>query len=211
MLSSSRGFVFHQRFRFSPGGFTFHQGFCLSPGVSPFGRGFRPSSFADFRFRLSPFTKRVSPNNDTLEKDEKDEILRLIFDDTNVWNEFTHRSRTFSKLEVDTPPSTRKFTGLFRNPELTSPQGFQKEAEKAVRRVKLLINRITNANTDEELRKVVKNLDRLSDILCSVIDTAEFVRTVHPDQKFSHEANRVYEYLCSFMNSLNTNRELYQH
>ncbi|CAG8830231.1 30513_t:CDS:2, partial [Gigaspora margarita] len=140
----------------------------------------------------------------------KDEILRLIFDDTNVWNEFTHRSRTFSKLEVDTPPSTRKFTGLFRNPELTSPQGFQKEAEKAVRRVKLLINRITNANTDEELRKVVKNLDRLSDILCSVIDTAEFVRTVHPDQKFSQEANRVYEYLCSFMNSLNTNRELYQ-
>ncbi|CAG8718689.1 1245_t:CDS:2, partial [Dentiscutata erythropus] len=141
---------------------------------------------------------------------EKDENLRLIFDNINVWNEFTYRSRTFTKLEFDTPLSTRKFTGLFRNPELTSPQGFQKEAEKAVRRVKLLINRITNANTDEELRKVVKNLDRLSDILCSVIDTAEFVRTVHPDQKFSQEANRVYEYLCSFMNSLNTNRELYQ-
>ncbi|CAG8485533.1 12715_t:CDS:2 [Cetraspora pellucida] len=141
---------------------------------------------------------------------EKDESLRLIFDNINVWNEFTNRSRIFTKLEFDAPLSTRKFTGLFRNSELTSPQGFQKEAEKAVRRVKLLINRIVNANTDEELRKVVKNLDRLSDVLCSVIDTAEFVRTVHPDQKFSQEANRIYEYLCSFMNSLNTNRELYQ-
>ncbi|CAG8704721.1 6623_t:CDS:2, partial [Cetraspora pellucida] len=141
---------------------------------------------------------------------EKDESLRLMFDNINVWNEFTNRSRIFTKLEFDAPLSTRKFTGLFRNPELTSPQGFQKEAEKAVRRVKLLINRIVNANTDEELRKVVKNLDRLSDVLCSVIDTAEFVRTVHPDQRFSQEANRIYEYLCSFMNSLNTNRELYQ-
>ncbi|CAG8724525.1 8778_t:CDS:2, partial [Racocetra fulgida] len=139
-----------------------------------------------------------------------DENLRLIFDNINVWNEFTNRSRTFTKLEFNAQLSTRKFTGLFRNPELTSPKGFQKEAEKAVRRVKLLINRIVNANTDEELKKVVKNLDRLSDVLCSVIDTAEFVRTVHPDQKFSQEANRIYEYLCSFMNSLNTNRELYQ-
>ena len=76
--------------------------------------------------------------------------------------------------------------------------------------MKLLVNRITNANTKEELRKVVKNLDRLSDTLCSVIDTAEFVRTSHPDPKFAQAANWAYEYLCSYMNVLNTNTELYQ-
>jgi intermediate peptidase len=149
-----------------------------------------------------PFISRASQ--------EPDESLRLIFDDLDFWNHFTSRSQTLAALEYSTSLATRKLTGLFRNPELTTPQGFHLEAEKALRRVKLLVRRITNANTKEELRKVVKNLDRLSDALCSVIDTAEFVRTAHPDPKFAKAANWAYEHLCSYMNSLNTNTELYQ-
>lgn len=141
---------------------------------------------------------------------QTDETLRLIFDDEDFWNYFTSRSRTLAALEYSTSLSARKFTGLFRNPELATPQGFHLEAEKALRRVKLLVNRITNANTEKELRKVVKNMDRLSDTLCSVIDTAEFIRSSHPDPKFAQAANWAYGYLCSYMNSLNTNTELYQ-
>ncbi|GBC37624.2 mitochondrial intermediate peptidase [Rhizophagus irregularis DAOM 181602=DAOM 197198] len=96
---------------------------------------------------------------------QTDETLRLIFDDEDFWNYFTSRSRTLAALEYSTSLSARKFTGLFRNPELATPQGFHLEAEKALRRVKLLVNRITNANTEKELRKVVKNMDRLSDTL----------------------------------------------
>ena len=57
--------------------------------------------------------------------------------------------------------------------------------------------------------KVVKNLDRLSDLLCSVVDLAEFVRNAHPDQKWVASANNLYESLSEFMNVLNTHVGLY--
>ena len=57
--------------------------------------------------------------------------------------------------------------------------------------------------------KVVKNLDRLSDLLCSVVDLAEFVRNAHPDPKWVASANNLYESLSEFMNVLNTHVGLY--
>ena len=57
--------------------------------------------------------------------------------------------------------------------------------------------------------KVVKNLDRLSDLLCSVVDLAEFVRNAHPDPKWVTSANNLYESLSEFMNVLNTHVGLY--
>jgi len=51
---------------------------------------------------------------------------------------------------------------------------------------------------------VVKNLDRLSDMLCGVIDLAELVRNAHPDRAWVEAANNAYEALCEFMNVLNT-------
>jgi len=56
----------------------------------------------------------------------------------------------------------------------------------------------------------VKNLDRLSDLLCGVIDMCELVRNVHPDESWVIEAERAYERLCSFMNGLNTDQGLYK-
>lgn len=57
--------------------------------------------------------------------------------------------------------------------------------------------------------KVVKNFDRLSDLLCSVIDLAELVRNAHPDDAWREAANEAYEGLCGFMNVLNTHTGLY--
>ena len=62
----------------------------------------------------------------------------------------------------------------------------------------------------DELFKVVKNLDRLSDMLCSVIDLAELIRNAHPDQEWVDSAEQVYEQLCEFMNVLNTHVGLYE-
>lgn len=73
------------------------------------------------------------------------------------------------------------------------------------------MDRICNSPSDPaELRKVVKNLDRLSDVLCGVIDMCELVRSVHPDQRWVAECDLAYERLCSFMNGLNTDRGLYE-
>lgn len=57
---------------------------------------------------------------------------------------------------------------------------------------------------------MVKNLDRLSDLLCGVIDLAELVRNVHPDPAWAGGANEAYEELCEYMNELNTHVGLYE-
>ncbi|KAG8905110.1 Mitochondrial intermediate peptidase [Tulasnella sp. 403] len=60
------------------------------------------------------------------------------------------------------------------------------------------------------MKKVVKNFDRLSDMLCGVIDAAELIRHSHPDRTWVQAANDVYDSLCSFMNYLNTDFTLYE-
>ncbi|TPX60897.1 hypothetical protein PhCBS80983_g01423 [Powellomyces hirtus] len=60
------------------------------------------------------------------------------------------------------------------------------------------------------MAKTVKRLDRLSDILCSVVDSAELIRNVHPDKKFVDAANDAHMALSSIINQLNTHQELYQ-
>nr|Q6Y5M5.1 RecName: Full=Mitochondrial intermediate peptidase; Short=MIP; AltName: Full=Octapeptidyl aminopeptidase; Flags: Precursor [Pleurotus djamor]AAO61502.1 mitochondrial intermediate peptidase [Pleurotus djamor]AAS46738.1 mitochondrial intermediate peptidase [Pleurotus djamor] len=100
--------------------------------------------------------------------------------------------------------------GLFGHKELQQPSGFITLAEATLVRAQILTNRILRAReSQDELRKVVKNLDRLSDMLCGVIDLAELVRNAHPDRAWVEAANQAYETLCEFMNVLNTDVGLY--
>lgn len=102
-------------------------------------------------------------------------------------------------------------TGIFGHPNLTSPAAFDALADATLLRAQLLTERILRARESrEELFKVVKNLDRLSDLLCSVIDLAELVRNAHPDRAWVESANDTYEKLCEFMNVLNTHVGLYE-
>nr|BCB28859.1 mitochondrial intermediate peptidase [Mycoleptodonoides aitchisonii] len=115
----------------------------------------------------------------------------------------------------DQPPSqssaSTSYTGIFGHPLLTSPDAFIALADSTVRRAAILTQRILRARESrDELRKVVKNLDRLSDMLCGVIDLAELVRNAHPDQAWVESAEEVYEKLCEFMNVLNTHVGLYE-
>ncbi|PWN48305.1 zincin [Violaceomyces palustris] len=106
-------------------------------------------------------------------------------------------------------------TGLFQVPSLTSPDQFITLAQKTLSRAQLLVDRIVRADPEkggdlEELRKVIRNFDRLSDLLCGVIDMAELVRNAHPDQYWAEAANAAYEFLCGYLNILNTHVGLYQ-
>jgi len=84
-------------------------------------------------------------------------------------------------------------------------------ADSTLVRAQLLTERILRAPQSRgELFKVVKNLDRLSDLLCGVIDLAELLRNAHPDPEWVRSANESYEKLCEYMNVLNTNVGLYQ-
>jgi mitochondrial intermediate peptidase len=102
-------------------------------------------------------------------------------------------------------------TGLFGHDRLRDPASFIQLADATLVRAQLLTNRILRARESrDELLKVIKNLDRLSDMLCGVIDLAELVRNAHPEQAWVDAANHAYESMCEFMNVLNTHVGLYE-
>ncbi|EIW64296.1 mitochondrial intermediate peptidase [Trametes versicolor FP-101664 SS1] len=109
------------------------------------------------------------------------------------------------------PQKVTSPTGIFGHRILTTPAAFNALADSTLRRAHLLTERILRARESrDELFKVVKNLDRLSDMLCGIIDLAELLRNAHPDPVWVQSADEVYEKLCEFMNVLNTNVGLYE-
>jgi intermediate peptidase len=131
--------------------------------------------------------------------EKKNDLIKLLFDDASIWR--AHQQ--FNGIDK---------TGLFENPHFMSVQGFDYATKQAIQRAQIIVERICNApsNGTDEMRKVVKNLDRLSDTLCSVIDIAEFVRNAHPDPSIMEAANKAYGDLCSYMNMLNTDTRLHE-
>lgn len=127
-------------------------------------------------------------------------------------------------------------TGLFLHPRLQSPEHMQTLTSQTLQHGIHLVDRICSVLPASQfrplhpespfatyldaprssyehakaLRLVPKLLDRLSDVLCLVIDMAELVRNVHPDARWVEESDRAYERLGSFMNGLNTHQGLYE-
>ncbi|PPQ67160.1 hypothetical protein CVT25_005761 [Psilocybe cyanescens] len=126
-------------------------------------------------------------------------------DDRALINLFDNPSSSPFRASASTP------TGLFGHPTLTHPGALISLADATLVRAQLLTARILRSRESrDELFKVVKNLDRLSDMLCGVIDLAELVRNAHPDRVWVDAANHAYEALCEFMNVLNTEVGLYE-
>ncbi|EDR15793.1 mitochondrial intermediate peptidase [Laccaria bicolor S238N-H82] len=159
----------------------------------------RPQNLQPFRFQGCLFSKRANRPLTT-------KVQHLIYasvDDKALVTLFDQPRST-----LRSPFAT---TGLFGHPSLTHPRALISLADATVVRAQLLTDRILRARESRtELLRVVKNLDRLSDMLCGVIDLAELVRNAHPDRSWVDAANRAYETLCEFMNVLNTHVGLYE-
>ncbi|CAN6628955.1 mitochondrial intermediate peptidase [Trichomonascus vanleenenianus] len=126
----------------------------------------------------------------------KDDDLRQVFDSPSFF-------RGFNSSGYKSP------TGLFENPYLSSPQGIAKFSERSLAEAQSLAAKIINASAPQELRDVIRNLDRLSDTLCKVIDMVAFVRMSHPNSKFLAAAQASHEQMYEYMNVLNTSVEMY--
>lgn len=124
-------------------------------------------------------------------------VLRELFD-----------SPERNKSRID---SSKGSIGLFLSDALSSTESFEALAQRTLLRCQLIVSRILSApqNGPQEMRRVVRNLDRLSDLLCGIIDCAELIRNAHPDKSWVDCANRTYEGLCGYMNELNTHTGLY--
>ncbi|MCJ1338661.1 Mitochondrial intermediate peptidase [Bachmanniomyces sp. S44760] len=82
--------------------------------------------------------------------------------------------------------------------------GFETFAQDTLKKCREVVARALQASTVDEYRALATDLDRLSDLLCRVIDLADFVRNTHPSPEFQNAGTRAYSIMFEYMNVLNT-------
>lgn len=100
--------------------------------------------------------------------------------------------------------------GLFGNQNLKTPEGLIHFSEVSLVKANGLVSDMIAEAKNTHMGKLtyIRKLDQLSDILCRVIDVAEFIRVTHPSQKWVEAAQDTHEMMFEYMNQLNTNVEL---
>ncbi|SCV01609.1 LAME_0G17326g1_1 [Lachancea meyersii CBS 8951] len=140
--------------------------------------------------------------------------LRKVFDNQRYWEEINEEvyraahstsNSVFGRFKNDPNPLK---TGLFQNPFLTSGQGLRKFSVKTLEEAQILVDTMRSDYSIKGRLSYIQRLDRLSDLLCRVIDLCEFVRASHPDPQFVQAAQLCHEEMFEFMNVLNTDTSL---
>jgi mitochondrial intermediate peptidase len=116
-----------------------------------------------------------------------------VFDSQSFWRDFSQNTSTAGKK-----------SGLIGNKYLTTPKGFQAFAESAIQKCEALVKKTLAASTIPEYASMAKDLDRVSDLLCRVIDLSDFIRATHPDVKWARAASEAYALVFEYMNVYNT-------
>ena len=102
-----------------------------------------------------------------------------------------------------------KRSGLFDNPALSAPEGFDAVTEKALLEATVLVKNIIE-NAENPSVEIVRKFDELSDVLCQVADLAECIRLVHPDAKMKEKALHACVALTTYVEELNTSTSLHR-
>ena len=126
-----------------------------------------------------------------------DDALRKVFDNAAFWDTFRRASKS------------AKPAGIIGNKYLTHPDGFIDFVTITIQRCNAVVQKVADAESIADFKILVKELDKLSDLLCRVIDLADFVRGTHPDRKFQIMAVKAYQTVFQYMNELNTTPVLY--
>ena len=149
----------------------------------------RPFAVAAPTTAVSDLHPNLSNSHD---RSHDDVFLRQIFDSQKIWNHFSQERISGSSR------------GLFQNHHLTDPSGFLRYAQVTRARARSIVDEVLSASSTEEYIALPRRLDLLSDTLCRILDTADFVRATHPDVQFQRAATQAYAYLFEYMNVLNT-------
>ncbi|KAH6690261.1 mitochondrial intermediate peptidase [Leptodontidium sp. MPI-SDFR-AT-0119] len=141
---------------------------------------------------FKPARGQVALDPTTPGSQHDDKTLGQIFDSPGFWRDYSQSSKSGSHA------------GLFQNRYLTSPQGFEQFANTSLEKAKRVVAKILAASSTEEYEHVVKDLERLSDLLCRIIDLSDFVKATHPDPRINEAATKAYAMMYEYMNVLNT-------
>ncbi|KAI9832814.1 MAG: Mitochondrial intermediate peptidase [Phylliscum demangeonii] len=136
----------------------------------------------------------VSASYSQTSSTKDDDVLRKVFDSPSFWKTYGQASGR---------------TGLFQNVYLQKAEGFKAFASDALAKAKRLVRKIQLISDLDGYKGVVRDLDRLSDLLCRVIDLCDFVQTIHPDAQVRRAATPAYAAMFEYMNVLNTTSDLY--
>ncbi|KAJ5495699.1 Mitochondrial intermediate peptidase [Penicillium diatomitis] len=142
-------------------------------------------------------TSYISAKTGGSGKKVDDDTLRRVFDSQQFWKEFSYK-RVGSKR-----------AGLVQNQYLTNPEGFRHFANVSLQKCQAIVTKVLQASTLDEYRALARNLDRLSDLLCRVIDLSDFIRTIHADPRIQEAATQAYALMFEYMNVLNTTTGLH--
>lgn len=145
----------------------------------------------------SPQNAKGDPSIST--KSHEDRLLRTIFDSPQFWLDFSKRAQA---------DSSRPRKGLFQNRYLTHASGFHDFTQATLQRCRNLVAKVVAASSVEDYKSIPRDMDRLSDSLCRVLDVAEFVRATHPSASFQKAAGDAFSTLFEYMNILNTSTGL---
>lgn len=124
-----------------------------------------------------------------------DRTLRQIFDSPSFWKDFSAKTRY---------RHGGRSAGLLQNRYLTRPQGFAEFANVTLQKCQKIVAQVLQYNSIEQYKRITRDLDRLSDLLCRVIDLSDFIRAVHPDRTIQAAATQAYAAMFQYMNVLNT-------
>ncbi|ERF72479.1 hypothetical protein EPUS_07688 [Endocarpon pusillum Z07020] len=116
-----------------------------------------------------------------------------IFDSGPFWREFLQRK-----------PAARQQEGLLGIQYLKSPEGFFAFVQATKQKCDALVAKTLAATSLDEYRAMARDMDRLSDLLCRVIDVSDFMRVFHQDAAIIKAATQAYEHMFEYMNVLNT-------
>ncbi|KAI5361155.1 Putative peptidase M3A/M3B catalytic domain, neurolysin/Thimet oligopeptidase, domain 2 [Septoria linicola] len=140
----------------------------------------------------------VSKANPSIAHDDR--TLRKVFDSSDFWKEFSSKQKYHN--------GKNKSAGLFQNRYLYEPAGFERWANNVLQKCQRIVARVLQYDSVEQYKRITRDMDRLSDLLCRVIDLSDFIRSVHPDRKIQVAASQAYAMMFQYMNILNTTRGL---
>ncbi|KAF2716602.1 mitochondrial intermediate peptidase [Polychaeton citri CBS 116435] len=138
----------------------------------------------------------VHPANKTTANSRHDDrTLRQIFDSQDFWKDFSSATRH---------QYNGQNAGLLQNRYLMEPEGFIHFTQITLQKCQRIVSTVLAYSSIEDLKRSARDMDRLSDLLCRVIDLSDFIRSVHPDRRVQMAATQAYATMFEYMNVLNT-------
>ena len=114
---------------------------------------------------------------------------------------------TLLKTSIRTT-ATSPTSGLLGIPELTSPQGFQTLWNKSRLKCERLLSEIEQSK--EYNYKIIASFDHISNIICLVADSANFISENHSKEEIRSAARDIFSDVSNYVEELNTNKNLYE-